>query len=193
MTLATQSTVKKIILIASDLFARKGYRATRLDDIAQEMGMTKPALYYYFKNKHQILLSIFNEIMNIYTGSAMNIMIKEDLDPTTKFRFLIEKHAEAILNNQAYTTIFFHEQSELNEDERIEFRGRVRHYEKAFETVYRDGVNKGVFKDLNPKIVIKAIFGTINGLYTLSETLNHSAREEIIITYLKILEEGYKN
>lgn len=156
-------------LNCSKFICKKGYRATRLEDIAKEIGVTKPALYYYVKNKHQILLLIFDEIMEIYMSSAIEI-VKKDLDPNIKLRLLIESHARDILDNQAFTTIYFHELSELSEKEALDLKIKVQNYESIFESVYQDGVNRGLFRDLDSQIVIKAIFGTVNGLYTLSES-----------------------
>lgn len=41
---------EQILEIATDLF-QKGFRATSLDQVAAEMGVTRPALYYYFRSK----------------------------------------------------------------------------------------------------------------------------------------------
>ncbi|QPM90199.1 TetR/AcrR family transcriptional regulator [Pseudooceanicola algae] len=41
--------------IASRLFNEKGYHATSLEEIAEEIGVTKTALYYYFRNKEELL------------------------------------------------------------------------------------------------------------------------------------------
>ena len=58
----------KIIQIAKKHFAKKSYDNTTLDDIAKEVGVTKPALYHHFKNKNEI----YNEIF-IKSFSKLNI------------------------------------------------------------------------------------------------------------------------
>ncbi|MBR9762693.1 MAG: helix-turn-helix transcriptional regulator [Rhodobacteraceae bacterium] len=42
--------------VASRLFNEKGYHATSLDEIADRIGVTKTALFYYFRNKEELLL-----------------------------------------------------------------------------------------------------------------------------------------
>ena len=49
--------------VAARLFAAKGYHATTLDQIAEEIGVTKPALYYYVTNKEDILRTIIGKMM----------------------------------------------------------------------------------------------------------------------------------
>ncbi|MGH2503609.1 MAG: TetR/AcrR family transcriptional regulator, partial [Ktedonobacterales bacterium] len=50
---------KAIVNVAADLFARNGFGATSLDDIADQLGATKGALYYHIKNKEDILRHIY--------------------------------------------------------------------------------------------------------------------------------------
>src|ERR1700722_4111571 len=45
-----------VLTAAADLFISQGYRQTRLDDIAERLTITKPALYNYFRSKQDILL-----------------------------------------------------------------------------------------------------------------------------------------
>jgi len=49
----------EILDIAKVHFSKKGYEKTSLDDVAKDLGITKPALYYHFKNKNTIYNEIF--------------------------------------------------------------------------------------------------------------------------------------
>ena len=50
--------VEEIIQVASHLFSTKGYEATSLKEIADEVGLHKTSLFHYFKNKEEILMGI---------------------------------------------------------------------------------------------------------------------------------------
>ena len=54
-----KAAISKIIETALDIFSKNGYRGTTMDDIAKEMGVSKGALYSYFKSKDDILKEIF--------------------------------------------------------------------------------------------------------------------------------------
>jgi AcrR family transcriptional regulator len=56
------STKENILYTALRLFARNGYEATSVSDIAGELGMTKGALYKHYKNKRDIFDSIFERM-----------------------------------------------------------------------------------------------------------------------------------
>ena len=55
------ATKEDILQIALKHFANKGYENTTLEDIAKEIDITKPAIYYYFKNKEELYNEIFKE------------------------------------------------------------------------------------------------------------------------------------
>lgn len=52
---------ERLLSAAAELFARKGYAATSVNEIVMAAGVTKPILYYYFKNKEGIYLEILND------------------------------------------------------------------------------------------------------------------------------------
>ncbi len=55
---ATPSTRERILEVALRLFTEKGYDATSLREISEELGVTKAALYYHFRTKEEILSSL---------------------------------------------------------------------------------------------------------------------------------------
>jgi AcrR family transcriptional regulator len=182
--------MESIISRSAKTFAKKGYRASTLQDIANELGVTKPALYYYVNSKHQILWMIFEEILDIYVHSAKEIL-DQNLDPNTNLRALIEGHAMSVLDNKSFTTVFFREQPELSKEERDILKTRMRTYESIFVNVYRDGVRLGMFKPLNPHAVIMGMFGMINWLYQWFDEEGFSSKMDITNLYLQFLEQGY--
>lgn len=57
------STRDRILDVALDLFSRKGYEGTSIRDIAEEMSMTKAAVYYHFPSKEELLADVLNPAM----------------------------------------------------------------------------------------------------------------------------------
>jgi len=55
-------TKEEIIKVALEHFAKKGYENTSMQEIAEDLNITKPALYYHFKNKQDL----YNEIFKFY-------------------------------------------------------------------------------------------------------------------------------
>lgn len=57
-------TRETIFFAAASLFARKGYAATSVREIVQAAGVTKPAMYYYFKNKEDLYTKLMEEALS---------------------------------------------------------------------------------------------------------------------------------
>ncbi|MDR0646206.1 MAG: TetR/AcrR family transcriptional regulator [Elusimicrobiota bacterium] len=62
---AEKSTREKIINCAFDLFARKGIEKTSMREIAQDAGLTKPVIYYYFKDKDELCFEIIRNFIEM--------------------------------------------------------------------------------------------------------------------------------
>lgn len=56
-------TRQRIQDVAMDLFAEQGYEKTSLREIAERLDVTKAALYYHFKTKEEILVGVFDDVM----------------------------------------------------------------------------------------------------------------------------------
>ena len=71
---------KKIITAALDVAAEQGWDAVTLDAIAQNIGVTKPALYSYFKNREALLREVTLEVVrNILTGLETTLAHDDDI------------------------------------------------------------------------------------------------------------------
>ena len=55
-----QQNRERILLAAASLFANKGYAGTSVREIVQTAGVTKPTLYYYFKNKEELYVRLMD-------------------------------------------------------------------------------------------------------------------------------------
>jgi AcrR family transcriptional regulator len=63
-----KDTRERILETALDLFIERGYEKTSLREIAERIGVTKPALYYHFASKEEILETLFEPI---FTGQKL--------------------------------------------------------------------------------------------------------------------------
>ena len=103
----------QIIDVSTELFREKGYHATSLDDIADRIGFTKPAIYYYFKSKEDILFAIVDEIVD--SGlERMEAVAATDLSPTEKMHDLLVENTRVILENLDANSVFYNERGLLS-------------------------------------------------------------------------------
>lgn len=151
----------EIIAAAARLFAERGIRAVTIDDIAASLGYTKSVVYYYFKNKNQVLWEIFNRIHQTWERE-MSAIMAQDLTPDRKLAALIRQHALNVMDRTEWTAIFFRDQSELTEAQQAMVSDRKRSFDRNFRDTYAAGVKAGLFKDIPPQVVSSSIVGMCN-------------------------------
>ena len=78
---------EQILEIATHLF-QKGFRATSLDEVAAEMGVTRPALYYYFRSKEELLVAIYDRAVGVLIDQAAPLF-DQGLEPDVLLRRLL--------------------------------------------------------------------------------------------------------
>ncbi len=182
---------EEIVRVAAKLFAEQGYRAVTIDDIANELGFTKSAVYYYFDNKAQILWHIYEEIYDSYI-SMVSAIRDAHLSPRAAMQRIIHQHAMWVIERRDWTAIYFREESELSDEQREVIRRRKRDYDAIIEGIYHAGVKQKVFADIPPHIAVSGILGMCNWLYVWFNEKGPATPEQIANHYATLLAQGYE-
>jgi AcrR family transcriptional regulator len=66
----------KIIESATQVFARQGFANTRMDDVAEEAGLSKGLLYWYFKSKEEIIIAIADVLFGVEFRKMQNLSVE---------------------------------------------------------------------------------------------------------------------
>ena len=155
-------TQKAIVDTAAELFARDGFGATSLDDIAAILGATKGALYYHVKNKEEILRLIFLTVLTASEEPLHNI-VEADLPPLEKLRSAVEHQAAVAADRSPAMIVFYREHPHLTGPFAKEIILRKKAYERHFEQIIEDGQATGAFKlHIDPKIISYGLLGMCN-------------------------------
>ncbi len=157
-------TQKAIELVASELFARKGFGATSLDDIAEALGATKGALYYHVRNKEEILRLIYLTVLTA-SEEPLRRIVEADLPPPEKLQRAIEHQTAVAADRSPAMTVFYREQHYLTGPFAREIILRKKAYERYFEQIIEEGQASGVFQpSIDPKIATYGLLGMCNWL-----------------------------
>jgi AcrR family transcriptional regulator len=102
----------RIIEAAKRVFVRKGYEATTMRDIADEVGISRTAMHYYFHTKETMFEAIFAQLMNIILPD-IDLIMDEESAILEKIPRLIDAYLKALLQNQQFPLFVI---SEMNRD-----------------------------------------------------------------------------
>lgn len=181
----------EILRAAATLFAARGYRAVTTDDLAEAIGMTKSAMYYYFKNKYEVLSTIFRESFDYYLKHARQIAA-EGGRPEEVLRRLIRQHVLNVVELREWTTIYFREESELNDRDRAFVVRCRKEYSEFFIGCYEKGIRAGIFKPMEAMMIVNLIVGACNSIVLWYREDGALTRQELAELIADTIETGYR-
>jgi AcrR family transcriptional regulator len=150
----------QILATATRLFSNRGYSATRLDDIAAELGVTRAALYYYFpRGKLEILELVCAAGMD---GAEQVLRDAVSIsDPVVAVESFFTTYAQHITSGEA--RVFFRETSELDPQFRRALLRRARSFTGTVVGLLQRGVDGGRFRDdFDPEVAANGLLGSLN-------------------------------
>jgi TetR/AcrR family fatty acid metabolism transcriptional regulator len=157
---------RRILQAAVKVFARKGYFAARVSEIAARAGVADGTIYLYFGGKEDILVSLFDEVMSEHVTRARAEMEAVE-DAPSRLRLLAEHHLRALGADRDLAVVF---QVELRQSTKFMERFTatwLRRYFDLVTSVIEQGQREGTLRsDLPRKLVAKAFFGTLDELVT---------------------------
>jgi AcrR family transcriptional regulator len=163
----TISNKENILREAAVLFSQKGYERTSMREIAKQVGITKPAIYYHFSNKQEL----FEELITMsFQKSQKRIenIAKYDGDPVEKLRHLALGIMEGVKHNPDGAR-FMHDlmAGNIRKNIKLDHRKVFSKQEKYFTQILKEGKEQGLIKnDLSNFTFIMMFIGTIN-MYTI--------------------------
>lgn len=149
---------QQIVDVAAELFHEKSYLATSLDDVAERIGFTKPAIYYYFKSKDDILFAIVDGIVD-EALERIRAIAETDGSPAARLHALLVENTRVILENLAANTVFYNSRGLLTAEREQDVRRREREYTKVVRDLYAEGVRAGELRDIDPAVATSTLLG----------------------------------
>lgn len=187
---AKQQAVRdQILRTAAELFRERGYRASTLDDIAARLGMSKASLYTYFRAKEEMLAAISRQTIEGFTRE-LGLVLRSDLSPEDKLRRIVREHVRFVIANRAFLTVFFSEESNLPARFVRAIAAQKDRYDKGVETVIAEGIRRGAFRDVPPRLVVFGLLGMLNWVYKWYNPRGRWGAEEISAAFLAMVESG---
>lgn len=152
----------QIQAVAEQLFHEKGYLATSMRDIADEMKMKGGgSLYAHIKGKEDLLWDIADEAIHAFFRALEPILAK-DLPPDQKLREAMIAHMLTITAHLGSATVYFDEWRHLSEPRRTEFMARRDEYEHLFGQFIHVGIAAGILHPLDERLARLYILGAMN-------------------------------
>lgn len=147
---------------ATQLFAERGFAGTNLQDIAEAVGLTRPALYYYVKSKDELLAKLVTEITEAPAAQLREINKRDDLDATGKLRAIARALVTRQTTHPARFRLIIRSEAELPPElSRAHERGRRAVLDELTKVV-DEGMRSGQFRPLDARVAALGVIGMFN-------------------------------
>jgi AcrR family transcriptional regulator len=170
-----------ILSRAAQLFAQRGYSATSMNEVAEACGMSKPALYHYYKDKYTLLVQAAEEHM-----ARLEALVKEvqamRLPPEERLRTLIERFVEEYANAQDSHRVLTEDVKFLGAEDRERVLAAQRRVVAAFARTVGE-LRPELKRAALDKPLTMLLFGMINWMFTWLKPegpLSHQAMAPLV-------------
>ncbi len=159
---AGKSARKRLEILrgAAAVFRRRGYHGASVDAIARELRMTKGNLYYYFRNKEEILYFCHDYSVNLLLKLLARVEAN-DASPAEKLRQLIVEFVHMIIDELHGSALTLDPQA-LSPLRLKKIVAKRDIFDRGVRRVLKQGMKAGAFRMEDPKLVALAILGSVN-------------------------------
>ena len=193
MSLRERKAAKKkedILRSASLVISRKGYHNATMEDIAAELLMTKGSLYYYFKNKEELLYRCHDLILSD-AMEKMEEIISQQISSAQKMEKAIKFHLEVAIREKEIFNLIVKPEQLFSKEHLGEIVEKRAEYAEVFDRIIEEGVSKGEFSVEQKKMARMIILGAANWVqvwHSPQGAYSNEKIEDIFAAYLlKIL------
>ena len=170
-------TKRRIFKTAINLFAKKGYENTAIEEITAVAGYAKGALYYHFETKEDLFDLLLEEGANLLNNS-IEIKFKKCSNALEKLKAILLIEIKTIINYEDFVTVII--SNTLGETSRTKkCKQGFDNYVETIKQVIQEGIDEGLFYKGDPEAIAYGIVGVTFSslLYRLKQNRNVSAEQ----------------
>ena len=179
--------------VATSLFAEKGYAGVSVREIVGQAGVTKPVLYYYFKNKEGLFLTILEEAY-----SKLEILLEQQRETKGSFHDRIVAFSQQLYElgmtyrdlNRMAQNLMFGPPKEAPACNFGRYREATLH---AIRAIYEAGLARNEVKEFDPEEVAFLVFGLLSFCFNLDCLHPETADPERPVRLLRMALRGLEN
>lgn len=157
---------KQIVDAAVVVIAENGYHQAQVSKIAKQAGVADGTIYLYFKNKEDILISVFEEKMAVFVEKLEQILVR-DIPAVDKLGLMIESHFSLLASDLHLAIVTQLELRQSNTEIRMKINGVLREYLLLLDKILVKGMEDGEFDGkMDIRLARQMVFGTMDETIT---------------------------
>jgi AcrR family transcriptional regulator len=158
------------------VFNERGYDGTSMEDLSARLGIGKSSIYHHVESKEELLRLALDEALTGLERAADDIQ-KSNGPAVERLELLLRRSIAVLIDRLPYVTLLLRVRG--NSEVERQALTRRRRIDRLMTALVKEAVGDGTLRpDLDPAIVARLLFGTVNSLTEwLKPTSKHSAPE----------------
>lgn len=155
------ATREALLDATAELVAARGFHAVGILEIGAAAGVSGSALYRHFANKQELLVALFDRVVDALLAGARDVVASTD-DPGAALGALVDRHVQFALRDRSIIAVYDQEAHNLPSPH----REQLRRNQRAYADVWVDAL-LAVRTELDRRealVVVHAVFGLLNSV-----------------------------
>jgi len=153
---ASDKVRRKIIDAASTLYAKKGFRATSIEEISEMAGVSLPVTYHYVKKKSEIMRMIMEDVLRIFQESLTK-EIKGIDDPEEKLAIATILYFRVVDQQREKALLIYQKSSSLDKGSKSRVMQLEVKVSEIFGKIIDEGIKTGIFREVDVDLMSYSI------------------------------------
>jgi TetR/AcrR family transcriptional regulator len=177
-----------VVKAAARAFSRNGFHGTSLDQIAKELNVTKAALYYYVKNKGDILLACLGHAAAI-GDAALDYGRKAGKTGREKLLLTLNRYVDDMTRDMGGLALIGELRALPAKEQAAVIAARDK-FDRALREIVQEGIRDGSIVGCDPKLAVFIMMGAINWLPRWYSPQGERTGSEIAAAFIALFENG---
>lgn len=140
----------------ANIFLKKGFQETSMQEIAEAAGLGKSTLYDYFRTKDEILLYFFEDQLNDLTEAAQRIAL-QNIPADERLRQVMGVHLESLLANRSLFMKLSQDALRLKPESQKQIQKKRHAYQDLVRGLIEEGVREGAYREVDPLLAARML------------------------------------
>jgi TetR/AcrR family fatty acid metabolism transcriptional regulator len=184
---------ERILRAAIKIFSQKGFFSSKVSDIARSAGVADGTIYLYFKNKDDLLISLFEEKMAEVVADVRERVASGE-GALSRLKIFIENHMSLLVREAGLIEVLQVELRQSNKFMKEYVPVKFLEYLDVISEILEQGIREGTFRqELNVAVARRAVFGALDEIalaYVLSRKRKYDPADAASEIY-RIFAEGF--
>ncbi|MFN4181905.1 MAG: TetR/AcrR family transcriptional regulator [bacterium] len=160
----TSPTKEKILKVATQLFAERGFANVSIRDISEKSNVSLPLIYYYFPNKNRLFEEVVSRKINFLNfAKELSAEVSREQDTWSKLRRFIYAYLTRYPEEVITIGFYVKERAQIDEKGKIHLVKGFTAIRSVLENILKEGMKQGVIRPIPVTLTAQTILGSMNG------------------------------